>query len=347
MKNRIGIEVYLREFAHGDLPILDVRSESEYLHGHVPGAINLPLLNDEQRHLVGIRYKEAGQSAAVELGFELTGHLFHEYIKRARELAPNARIFLYCWRGGLRSNIMAWLLTIAGFEVNIIEDGYKSYRRLALKVFESSGNFVVLSGATGTGKTEMLHRLKNHGEIILDLEMIASHKGSAFGSLGQNPQPTQEHFENLIAAELFHNDSARMIWTEHESRMIGKLRIPDAVFNRMQSAPIVLIERSFDNRKSRILNEYGKFSNESLAAQTALLNRRLGFDNVKFALDALAVDDKNTWVDILLNYYDKSYQFAFEKQAPKDVVSIDADHLDDGQLTDAILSMKESIISKA
>jgi len=327
-----------------ETPLIDVRSPSEYEYGHIPGAINISLLNDEQRHLVGILFKKNGQTAAVELGFELIGHLFHLYIKQARAVAPNGRVYLYCWRGGLRSNTMAWILSAAGFDVTIIENGYKSYRRLALKVFTSFSRFLVISGATGAGKTEILHQLNSAGEVILDLEAIANHKGSVFGAFGQKPQSTQEHFENLIALELFRKASASVIWVEHESRMIGKLRIPDGVYSRLLSSPIVLIERSFSQRKSRILLEYGIFPNELLATQTALLRPRLGNDATKFALEALHADDKNTWVDIMLNYYDKSYSFAFQKQAPKKVVNINSEHIKAAELIILLISTKEQLL---
>ena len=132
----IKIEPFLIELENHPFPVVDVRSPSEFAKGHIPGSINLPLLSDEHRHLVGIRYKEEGQASAVELGFELVGHLFHHYIKRAKEIAPAGKICVYCWRGGLRSNIMAWVLSTAGFDVSVIEGGYKSFRKLAVRLFE-------------------------------------------------------------------------------------------------------------------------------------------------------------------------------------------------------------------
>ncbi|MCC6600373.1 MAG: tRNA 2-selenouridine(34) synthase MnmH [Crocinitomicaceae bacterium] len=287
--------------------LLDVRSPAEFEAGHIPCAVNLPLLDNEERHQVGSTYKQEGKNSAVLKGFELTGKKFAGYISKALLLSKEKKVFLYCWRGGMRSEIMAWLLSTAGMNVTVLHNGYKAFRHKCLQTFEIKYNFFVLTGLTGSGKTEVLHELKQLNQPVVDIEYLASHKGSSFGKLGLPPQPTQEQFENILAIELLCFISSERIWIEDESRFIGKLRIPDAIFNLMRSAPSVMISRTADARADRILKEYGSFENEQLEQCTRAITKRMGGDQVKIALEALLCGDKKKWVKILLNYYDKTY----------------------------------------
>lgn len=291
--------------------IFDVRSEGEYASGHVPGALNLPLLNNEERHAVGICYKEKGDKAAVHLGFQLTGHKFHEYISKAQMLANGGPVLVYCWRGGLRSNIMCWLLRTAGMEVTLLEGGYKAWRNRVHQAFAEHGTLMLLSGKTGTKKTLLLQAMKNTGAAVVDLEALAKHKGSAFGALGEEEGPTQEHFENLLGSALLQHSSTRTIWLEDESRYIGPLHIPDVLYKRMQVAGRVLVERPYALRHAYILEEYGKFSKEALRECTLHLKKRMGFDRVQEAVHFLEEGNMDAWLDGLLKYYDTSYDYSF------------------------------------
>lgn len=343
--NSVKIENAISDsLKQNDFVLLNVRSPGEFTTGHIPGAQNLPLLDNDQRHQVGICYKESGQSAAVELGFRLTGHLFHDYIRQAREMAAKRKIILYCWRGGMRSNIMSWLLTQAGLNVSLIEGGYKSYRKLALKLFESPLPFLVISGSTGVGKTEIMHQLERCGENILDLEYYASHKGSAFGALGQNPQPTQEQFENKLAFKLFLLEGKKEIWVEHESRSIGRIRVPDGIFNTMQKSPVIIIERSSGERCERVLREYGSFPKDELMSRTLMLGKRMGYDNVQFAAEALENGDMHKWVELLLEYYDKSYKHSFEKNKIDRILSFDCGNDDTKTIAEKLISLKSQLM---
>ncbi|MEI6815546.1 MAG: rhodanese-like domain-containing protein [Bacteroidota bacterium] len=145
------------------LCIIDVRSPGEFAQGHIPNAINLPLLNNDERAIIGTTYKQLGKEMAVIKGFELVGHKFSDYIIKAKELAPNKKILIHCWRGGLRSNIMAWVLQTAGFKVQVLAGGYKTYRQWALNIFDQPRNVMILSGNTGTGKTDVLLTLLKNG----------------------------------------------------------------------------------------------------------------------------------------------------------------------------------------
>lgn len=287
--------------------IIDARSEGEYAQGHIPNALNLPLLNNEERVIVGTTYKQQGREAAVRAGFELVGKKFAEYIDKAKALTPQKEIYIYCWRGGMRSNIMAWLLNMAGFKIHLLKGGYKAYRNWALNQLKIEKNILILGGKTGCGKTEILNELKEKGEQVIDLENLANHKGSAFGGLGQLPQPTQEHFENLLAWQWSDIYADKILWLENESRTIGQRKVPDLIYELMRLSNVIEVQRNYDVRKERILNEYGIFSTDELAAKTNAVAKRLGGLRLKQALDLLAQNDLNNWVDILMDYYDKTY----------------------------------------
>ncbi len=294
--------------------LLDVRSEKEYGHAHVPGAINIPLLNNVHRHEVGIVYKEEGREAAVIRGFELAGPLFASMIKKVRSQCESAKVFLYCWRGGMRSSIMAWLLELSGYRPVLLKGGYKAFRSEALRSFSQYHKLIVLGGKTGSAKTELLSHLAAAGESCIDLETMANHKGSAFGALGMPPQPSNEHFENLLFMRLSTLSGDSQIWIENESRSIGSNKIPDAFFEQMRKAPVIEVNMSATRRKARILKEYGEFPDDLLAGCTSRLQKRLGGLNLNIALNALAENQKDLWLDILLKYYDENYAYGMSQR---------------------------------
>lgn len=287
--------------------LIDTRSPKEYLHGHIPGAVNIPLLNDEHRRIVGITYKEQGREAAVLKGFELVGPYFGDFIKQVSALSPGKSVLLYCWRGGMRSNIMSWILGLAGYKVHLLQDGYKSFRNWVLLQCAEPRKVIVLGGKTGSGKTEVLKHLVNRGEQVIDLEAMAHHKGSSFGGLGQGPQPTFEQFENELALAWYRLDKDKVVWLENESRSIGHVKIPDPIYSLMLNSPLVMMEVPTDIRAQRILHEYGQFSRAELAECTVRLHKRLGGLDTQLALSALEINDLGTWLGILLRYYDKTY----------------------------------------
>lgn len=307
MSQQVIISEFVQRLLSKQVPIIDVRSEDEFSHGHIPGAINLPLLKNEQRVIIGTTYKNSGREAAVKKGFELVGPEFSDLISKAEQLAPTRQAMLYCWRGGMRSSIMAWLLNLAGFRVDLLKGGYKVYRTWAGEQFKIRRNLVVIGGKTGTGKTELLSALQRHGEQTLDLESLASHKGSAFGGLGQKPQPTNEQFENEIALLLSAFSEKQRTWVENESHSIGSNIIPNGLFDQMRNAPVVEIRLDHETRRKRILNEYGIFLKEDLAANTKKVAKRLGGLRLKEALLHLENNDLSAWADILIHYYDETY----------------------------------------
>ncbi|HEV3250035.1 MAG TPA: tRNA 2-selenouridine(34) synthase MnmH, partial [Puia sp.] len=181
-------------------PVVDVRSPGEYIHAHIPGAYNLPLFNDEERKTVGTLYKQQGRENAIKTGLDIFGLKMSRMVEEVENFAGKGRIILiHCWRGGMRSAGVAWLMDLYGFRVYTLTGGYKKFRRYVLETFSMPLHFKILGGYTGSGKTRVLKELEKQDELIIDLEEIAQHKGSAFGALEGKAQPSQEMFENLLA----------------------------------------------------------------------------------------------------------------------------------------------------
>ena len=303
--------------------LLDARSPKEYKHAHIPGAINVPLLNDEHREKVGITYKKEGRDAAVIKGFDLVGPLFSEIIRIVKAMGPEKELLVYCWRGGMRSGILSWLLEQSGFKVSRLDEGYKSYRALVLETLEIKRKIIIIGGRTGSGKTEILQHLSELGEQTIDLERHAAHKGSSFGALGQVPQPSNEQFENLLFNDFRKLNINDPLWLENESRSIGMVKIPDALFNQMREANLVDVNVSIEVRKERILDEYGHFPLEKLRECTARLEKRLGGLRLKLCLEALEQDRKHEWLDYLLEYYDETYAYGMSLREKSKCITLD------------------------
>jgi tRNA 2-selenouridine synthase len=344
MKTRqLSVSDYLNSLQNSGGILIDVRSPKEYDKGHIPGAVNLPLLSDEHRHIIGTIYKQSGREAAVLKGFELVGPLFHEIISKAKEIASGKPAFVYCWRGGMRSNITAWILSMAGFQVTLLQDGYKSFRHYIHTEIELPRRIIILGGKTGSGKTEVLKHLNGNDHCFIDLEGLANHKGSSYGALGQPPQPSQEHFENLLGFSLLDLPKEKILFLENESRQIGNINIPSGVFLQMRNAPVIEILVPVETRKKRILDEYGIFPIEALAERTERIGKRLGNNHLKDALIALSNNDLSTWIDIILVYYDKSYQHGNLIRNPETITFIETDLSDLEQLSNTIKQKATSI----
>ena len=317
--------------------VIDVRSQGEHGQGHIPGAVNIPLLDTESRAIVGTVYKQEGREAAVLKGFELAGGDFHLKIRKVMSLDRGKEVCVYCWRGGMRSNIFAWLLSIAGYRVTLLKGGYKAYRNWALSTLQQDRDILILGGYTGSGKTDLLHELKRGGECIIDLEALAHHRGSAFGALGQLPQPTNEQFENTLAQAWSRAENKR-VWLENESRMIGVVKIPDHVFDQVRSAPVIAVNVSLEERVQRILAEYGKFPREALMEATLKIKKRLGDLRWRQANQLLLEDNVEAWVGMMLDYYDRFYAYGTAQRAETTVYNMD---FTDESLSDRALKLLE------
>jgi tRNA 2-selenouridine synthase len=300
-------------------PVVDVRSPSEFLQGHIPGAINIPLFDDEERKRVGILYKNSGRDASVLLGLEIAGPKLSGFIKEVHKQIHGKEISIYCWRGGMRSSGMAWLFETAGYKVSVLQGGYKSYRKYIRQRLGEPIKFIVLGGYTGSGKSEILEFISQSGEQVLDLEKIACHKGSAFGDLGQDKQPTNEQFENELYFQLQKLDLTSVIWIEDESRGIGTVSIPEPLFKKMRDSRLIFIDIEKSVRVDRLVNEYAGFDVLLLENAILRISQRLGGLNTKLIIEALHNNDFKRSASILLSYYDKAYLKGVSDRNPSKV----------------------------
>ncbi len=213
-----------------DIPVIDVRSPKEFETGHIPGAHNIPIFSNEERAIVGTKYKQEGREPAILVGLEIVGSKLKSFANTARKLSKNNQLLVHCWRGGMRSSSMAWLFEMVGIKTFILEGGYKAFRNYGKSQLAASKKLIILGGLTGSGKTETLLKIKEKGEQVVDLEGLAHHKGSAFGSLGQKPQLPNEQFENNLIYEWLTLDITKSIWLEDESHSIGSNWIPNEHF---------------------------------------------------------------------------------------------------------------------
>ncbi|MEM7106394.1 MAG: tRNA 2-selenouridine(34) synthase MnmH [Bacteroidota bacterium] len=316
--------------------LLDVRSPGEYSKGHIPGAVNLPLFSDKERAEVGTLYKQKNRDTAYEKGLEIVGPKMAGFVRKVKSLTNGSDLTVHCWRGGQRSQSMAWLLSNAGFKVRVIEGGYKAFRTLMLKTFEKTqAQFLIIGGKTGIGKTELLHALSQAGEQVIDLEGMANHKGSAFGALGQATQPTTEQFANDLFTLFQKMDINRRIWLENESRTIGTVYLPDPFLDTMKSSILINVDIPMNLRVQRLVNEYATFPPESLIDAFERIERRLGGQNMKAAIQAINAGEFHEAAAIALRYYDKSYLHAVNRWPFKKIfeIQLEEDNPENGAKT--------------
>lgn len=293
-------------------PVLDVRSPGEYDHAHIPGSHSLPLFTNEERKVVGTAYKQQSREQAIKIGLDYFGTKMRTMVEQAEAIAakhatPDKILLVHCWRGGMRSAGVAWLLDLYGFKVYTLKGGYKAYRNWVLSRFELPYNFGIIGGYTGSGKTHVLTELRKRDKTVLDLEGIANHKGSAFGGLGKTGQTSQEQFENELALQLSKLPTDNTIWLEDESRRIGDLNIPLAMWTTMRRSPVFFLNIPFEDRLQHILSEYGKFKKEDLINTIVRIRKRLGGLATRDAVNFILEDNVSAAFRILLAYYDKYY----------------------------------------
>jgi tRNA 2-selenouridine synthase len=331
--------------------VLDVRSPGEYKHAHIPHAHSLPLFDDEERKVVGTTYKQQNRELAIKIGLDFFGPKMRKMVEEAesivgsresfaRDTEPIGRnmladgdtgvkfesgenrlktndsrlVLVYCWRGGMRSAGVAWLLDLYGFKVYTLIGGYKKFRNYVLDTFRLPYQLNIVGGYTGSGKTELLKSLQQKGEKVIDLEGIANHKGSAFGKIGMPDQPSQEMFENILSCELRKcseippsGGGGSTVWLEDESQRIGLVNIPNDLWKSMRQSPVYFLEIPFEERLKHIVQEYGRLDQEKLIAAIDRISQKLGNLNAKTAILHLKEGKIAESFAILLKYYDKLY----------------------------------------
>lgn len=307
------------------IPVADVRSPSEYAAGHIPGAFNIPLFNDKEREAVGIKYKKEGRSSAIMTGLELVGTSMHEKLREALGIAREGRILVHCWRGGMRSEAMAWLFSLGDLETSLLDGGYKSYRHYILNCLSERRKTIILGGMTGSSKTHILHQIRNLQHQVIDLEGIANHKGSAFGSMGQLPQPSTEHFANLLFDQWKKIDVESPVWLEDESRNIGTVFMPSEFYSNMQASPTIVLLMDIEKRVPRLTEEYSTYPPEILIETINRISKRLGGENARDAIRAVETADFTKAIEITLKYYDKTYMFSIGRKPAENVIYVKTD----------------------
>ena len=317
---QLSPNVFLERTIH--FPILDVRSPAEYAAGHIPGAYSFPLFDNHERAQVGTTYKQIGSYEALLVGLELVGPKMRHLVEQAYELAPDKEVLVHCWRGGMRSESVAWLLNTAGITAHTLVGGYKAYRNYAIDGFREAPNLIVLGGATGSGKTAILHALRAMGEQIVDLEALAHHRGSVFGGIGQGEQPTTEQFQNDLHQVWHQLDHSSRIWIEDESFSIGSAKLPLELWETMKDRPLVGIDVPQAERVRRLVDEYGMLDTTELERAILTIQKRLGGQRTQRALDDLSKGRLADVAQALLTYYDKSYERTLRKNHRGKVISI-------------------------
>lgn len=338
-------QLTIDEFLKAPGPILDVRSPGEYKQGHIPGAISFPLFNDDERARVGTCYKQKSREQAVELGFDIAGPKFGEMIRTAKKIAPDKIIRIHCWRGGMRSGAIAWMLNLSGFQAITLQGGYKTFRQWVRRTLATPKKIVLLGGMTGTAKTDILHALHAQGEQILDLEGHANHRGSSFGALCLPPQPSTEHFENTLAIKWHAFDPQHPVWVEAESRSVGSCRVPPELFEQMNNAFALEITRPVAERVALLVNIYGQANRNELVAATERIRRRLGGDRTQQAIAHIQAGDLASAVTITLDYYDRAYRYGLE-QRDRPVPEIEVTGLSPEQAAQQLCRALENVTVK-
>ncbi len=311
-----------------NIPVIDVRSPVEYKKGHITGALNIPVFTDEERSQIGSLYKQKGRIPAIQKGLEFVGPRMTTIAEEARSFAIGNKLKVYCWRGGMRSEKMSWLFELVGLQCMVLKGGFKAYRNQLLEDFNNLNHIIVLQGPTGSGKTDVLTALSQKGEQVIDLEALARHRGSAFGHIGMAEQPTSLQFQNDLHAEFMKLDGNRRIWIESESLSIGKVYLPETLWESLNNAPVIELSIPKKIRIERLVKEYGKFDISDLKASTRKIGKKFGNNNVEDVLSFLENGDLKQAAELLLNYYDKSYNFSqmkYKARRPRMVKSESGD----------------------
>ena len=307
--------------------IIDVRAPIEFFKGHLPRAINIPLFEDSERAEIGTLYKQQGKDSAVNRGLEIVSPKMTTFVNQAKALSKNKKVFVYCFRGGMRSNSFAWLMNTSGLDACIMKGGYKAFRNYVLKYFEQERKLILLGGKTGSGKTDILKKLKEQSLQIIDLENIAHHKGSAFGTINEQKQNPQQVFEHQLFQNLIELNNANFIILEDESQTIGYNKIPKGLWQQMKQATIIKLKIPFELRVQKLVDDYTTVDIEALKSCVIKIAQQLGSLNTKLCLQYLDEKNLHDVARLSLLYYDKAYEFSY-KNKKQPIIHLNSDTID-------------------
>jgi len=283
--------------------------------------------------------------AAIVKGLDIAGPKMSGLLKEGTRLAGKRKnLLVYCWRGGKRSESMAWLFGNAGIGCRILECGYKAYRTHILTELSKSRKMIMLGGLTGSGKTDILTILAEKGEQVIDLEKIACHKGSAFGALGQQEQPGSEHFANLLYDKLRQQDPAKRMFLEDESHNIGSVNIPEGFFRLMRQARVIALMPGIKDRMPRLKKEYGAFSAAQLADSVSKISKKLGGYNTGRVIESIYEGDLEPAIEIVLKYYDRAYRYGLSQRPAEQVVFVESPAADPAVNAGKVLMAAQKIM---
>ncbi len=302
---------------------VDVRCPREFKKGHFTNSINIPLFSDGEYQEIGQIYRKKGQDIATQIGFEYASKSKNNILNQISNLDAE-NLIIYCARGGMRSKGFQSLLNEAGYTSLRLNKGYKSIRNHTLNSYKSKREVIVIAGGTGPGKTTILHKMKDKGHNVIDLESLANHRGSAFGDLGLTESSTQQQFENDLSSSWNKTNPDKPVFIESESRKIGRVSIPDDIWMQMKNGFYLKIDMDINRRIKNLINDYGHFSKNDLQTRVYQISKKLGGQNVKTAIKLLEKNDLTKLCQLLLqNYYDKMYDMAYElRVSDKEIISI-------------------------
>lgn len=338
----IGVQEFLREAM--EFTVVDVRSPAEFNHGHIPGAVNIPLFSDDERASVGTIFKRKGEREASLKGLDYVGPKMSALLRDGiNTVADKGKLLVHCWRGGRRSASMAWLFSQADIECTLLDGGYKSYRQYVLKTLDKTRKIIVVGGMTGSGKTDVLKEIAKKNEQVIDLEGLANHRGSAFGAIGMPPQPTTEQFSNLLFNEIVALDPEKRIFLEDESLNIGSVFMPEVFYKKIRESRVLALMCDVKTRIPRLLEEYGSMPGEMLENSINRIRKRLGGKDADEALKSILDGNMEKAIEIVLSYYDKSYTYGLGKRDQSLVINIETDSGDASVNAAKILNMADKM----
>jgi len=327
MITEITIEEYFS--LHYNTPVIDVRSPLEFLKGHISFAHNIPLFSNEERAHIGTVYAKQSQEKALKLGYEYVQPKLATFLIESEKVSLEKQVAVHCWRGGMRSHAFAQHLSANNFlNVYLITGGYKAYRNFVLQSFDKEVKLIIIGGYTGSGKTEILKFLREDNKQVIDLEVLANHKGSAFGGIDNLSQPTTEQFENILFHEWNKIDFSKFLFLEDESFSIGSINLPIALYKKMCNAPLFFLDIPKEERAKYLVNEYANIDKQALAAALKRISKRLGDQNTKAALEFLEKENYFEVAMIALKYYDKAYQEVLTHREGKNIFILKLNKVD-------------------